>query len=121
MIKITKQQYEKLAACFPKQHGNVKHSNLHMLNAILFVLEQGCKWRALPREFGAWHTVYMRMRRWADSGVLERVFEEMRHQHLVSTDITALCLDSTSVKVHPDAAGARKKTGRKPSAARAAD
>jgi len=55
--------------CLPVQRGNVKVSNLILINAILYVAENGCKWRALPLEFGNWYTIYMRLRRWA-----ERVF-----------------------------------------------
>ena len=36
--------------------------------------QQGCVWRALPARFGRWHTVYMRLHRWARSGLLERVW-----------------------------------------------
>ena len=43
------------------------------MNAVLYVAENGCKWRALPREFGNWHTVYTRLRRWAECGVSERL------------------------------------------------
>ncbi|MDR3320394.1 MAG: transposase [Desulfovibrio sp.] len=32
-----------------------------MLNAILHIAENGCKWRALPKHFGQWPTVYVRM------------------------------------------------------------
>lgn len=42
-----------------------------VLNAILYVAEQGCKWRGLPKRFGQWHTIYMRMNRWAKNGVLD--------------------------------------------------
>ncbi|MEW8070679.1 MAG: transposase, partial [Candidatus Thiodiazotropha sp.] len=30
---------------------------------------QGCKWRALPKKFGNWHTIYTRMNQWAKHGV----------------------------------------------------
>ena len=36
--------------------------NLQVLNAILYVAEQGCKWRGLPKRFGNWHTIYTRMK-----------------------------------------------------------
>ncbi len=34
------------------QRGNVRISNLELLNVILYVTEHGCKWRGLPRRFG---------------------------------------------------------------------
>ena len=40
----------------PVQRGDVRVSNLTVINAILFVTENGCKWRALPPRFGKWRT-----------------------------------------------------------------
>lgn len=110
-MEITQQQYELLAPCLPKQRGNVTIPNLQVLNAILYVAEQGCKWRALPKHFGKWHTIYTRMNRWAKKGVLTRVFEEILRLRIVKADlkIENLSLDSTSIKVHPDGTGAQKK------------
>ena len=83
--------------------------------------ENGCKWRALPKRFGNWHTIYTRMNRWAKAGVLDRLFEELQHQQLIRVKIEAVSLDSTIVKVHPDGTGALKKTDRNPSASLEAD
>ena len=51
-MTITKEYYERIADCFPRQRGNVSLDNLNVLNAILYVAENGCKWRRLPKEFG---------------------------------------------------------------------
>ncbi len=83
--------------------------------------EQGCKWRGLPKRFGNWHTIYVRMNRWAKNGVLDRVFEKLQLEQIVRIRIEAFALDSTSVKVHPDGTGALKKTDRRPSESHAAD
>ena len=83
-------------------------TNLQVLNAILYVAEQGCKWRGLPKRFGRWHTIYTRMNRWAKNGVLDRVFEKLQLEQIVRVRIEAFSLDSTSVKVHPDGTGALK-------------
>ena len=87
-----------------------------MLSAILYIVEHGCKWRGLPEHFGKWHTIYMRMNRWAKNGVLERVFAALQQQQIIRVRVEAVSLDSTVVQVHPDGTGARKKTDRKPSA-----
>jgi transposase len=59
-----------------------------------FMAEQGCKWRGLPKRFGRWHTVYMRMNRWAKNGVLDRVFEQLQLEQIVRIRIEAFSLDS---------------------------
>src|SRR5271170_2047798 len=47
-MELTQQQYEKIKDSLPLQRGNVRLSNLEVLNAILYVGEQGCKWPARP-------------------------------------------------------------------------
>ena len=108
-MEITQEQYQLIADAFPKHRGNVKVSNRRALNGILYILEHGCKWRALPERFGNWHTIYMRMSRWSASGVLTRVFQRLQQEQLIDPEV--LGLDSTSVKVHPDGTGALKKRG----------
>ena len=119
-MEITPEQYESIAPCLPLQRGNVRLSNLEVLNAILYVAEHGCKWRGLPARFGNWHTIYTRMNRWSKNGVLDRVFEHLQRERIVRIKLEALSLDSTAVKVHPDGTGARKKTARNRSVSPAA-
>lgn len=109
-MKLTEEQYARIADCFPRHRGNVGIDNLSVLNAILYILENGGKWRRLPQEFGNWHTIYTRMSRWAKSGVLNRVFTRLQQEHLIRVRIEAVSLDSSYIKVHPDACGALKKT-----------
>jgi transposase len=115
MKTLNKNQYELIKPYLPVQRGNVKISNLSLINAVLYVAENGCKWRALPREFGNWHTIYTRLKRWAEHGVLERLFIGLQKEKLIKISVTCLGLDSTSIKVHPDAAGALKKKDLNPS------
>jgi transposase len=120
-MEITSEQFEKIKDSLPIQRGNVTLPNLQVVNAILFIAERGCKWRGLPERFGKWHSVYTRLNRWSKNGVLERVFEKLQQEQIVRIKIEAFCLDSTSVKVHPDGTGALKKTARRPSVSPAAD
>jgi transposase len=115
-MEITAEQFARIEQYLPRQRGNVSHENLNVINAILFVAENGCKWRALPKRFGNWHTIYTRMNRWAKAGVLDRLFAQLQREQLIRIKIEAVSLDSTIIKVHPDGTGALKKTDRKPSA-----
>ncbi len=108
-MQITQEQYEKIAKYLPVQRGNVSMTNLQLINAILYVTENGCKWRALPESYGNWHTIYVRMNRWSKNGVLERVFAALQTEGIIQIKVEVVCLDSTSVKVHPDGTGALKK------------
>src|SRR5215471_5787475 len=73
-----------------------------VLNAILYVVVGGIKWRMLPREYPKWKSVYHYFRQWRDDGTWQRVHDTLRarvrqeagrHKHP-----TAGCLDSQSVK-----------------------
>jgi len=108
-MQITQEQYEKIAKYLPRQRGNVSMSNLQLINAILYVTENGCKWRALPETYGNWHTIYVRMNRWSKNGVLSRVFAALQTEGIIQINVEVVCLDSTTVKVHPDGTGALKK------------
>ncbi len=119
-MQLTTDQFEQIKDWLPRQRGNVSLDNLQVLNAILHVAANGCKWRALPQAYGNWHTIYTRMMRWSRAGVLDRVFEQLQRQRLMHVRIEAVSLDSTIMRAHPDAAGARKKTVLRPSDAAAA-
>lgn len=109
-MKLTHAQYQLIKDLLPVQRGNVKLTNLKVLNAILYVAEHGCKWRGLPEKFGPWHTVYTRANRWAKAGVLDKVFYELQERDVINIQVQHISLDSTAVKVHPDGTGALKKT-----------
>ncbi len=44
------------------------------LEAILFVLNTGCRWRDLPRAYDSPVTAWRRLRRWQAEGVWERIW-----------------------------------------------
>ncbi len=117
-MEITEAQYQQIAHCFPLPRGKL---SIHNLNALLYVLENGCKWRALPKYFGNWHTIYTRMNRWSKNGVLDQVFIALQQEQIIQFKVEFVSLDSTSAKVHPDGMGALKKTAPNPLANREAD
>ncbi len=111
MKQTAAKQYAKIRPFLPVQRGNVRISTVDFINAVLHVLENGCKRRTLPERFGKWSTVYARFRRWSRSGVLERLFAALREQEAAGEDAECFGLDSTSAEVHPDGTGARKTNG----------
>jgi len=110
-MKIIEQQYECISPYFPKQRGNVVVENLNFVNAMLYIVENGNKWRTLPSEFGKWNTIYVKFNRWSKNVVLKRIFEALQNENIIDIRTEIVCVDSTSIKVHPDAAGARKTSG----------
>ena len=108
-MKINKEQYEKLKHILPVQRGNVTVENMTFINALLYICENGCKWRRLPKEYGNWHVIYKRFNRWVKAGVINKLFGELHVQGIVDSTMFYRLLDSMTVPVHPDACGALKK------------
>lgn len=67
---------------------------------------------ALPKEFGNWHTIYVNFNRWSKNGTIQRIFEELQKENIIDIQGGILCIDSTSIKVNPDATGAKKNKWR---------
>jgi transposase len=112
----TVEHIERIRHLFPKPRGTVEIGHLTFLQGIQYIAENGCKWRALPKHFGKWYTVYQRFRRWVRLGVFDRIEKELQSEAIAIKGIKALALDSTYVKVHPDGTGAPQKKDRNPSA-----
>jgi putative transposase len=55
-----------------------RHSKREVVNAIFYVLDNGIKWRNLPRHFPPWQTVYDHFRRWNQRGLWAHVLEVLQ-------------------------------------------
>ena len=91
-----------------------------VVNGVIWRTRTGCPWRDLPEAFGSWKTVYNRHRRWSADGTWQRVLDVLR----AGSDGDAkpgqwvVGVDSTVVRAHQHAAGARHQPPRDvPSAA----
>ena len=73
-----------------------------VLDAILYMLREGCHWRALPREFPPRSTVQSYFYRWRDDGLWLRINAVLvvreREAHGRAAVPTAAIIDSQSVK-----------------------
>lgn len=88
----------------PGQPGWVAKDNRLFLDAVRWIAKTGAPWRDLPERLGLWNSVWKRFDRWAKKGTWQRVFEELQ-----DPDLEWLILDSTVIRAHPHAAGAKKK------------
>ena len=97
----------------PQTRGRYYRDHRTVLNGMLWVLHTGAPWRDLPERYGPWKTVYDRFRRWARSGLFDRLLAELqaRLERESRLDWELWCIDGTSVRAHKAAAGAGKKPG----------
>jgi transposase len=87
-----------------------------VISGILHVLKSGCRWRDLPPTYGPRTTLYNRYNRWARQGIWRRLFEHVAGAAAVPNE---LAIDTTHIKAHRSASGAKKGKRRRRSAARA--
>ena len=92
------------------QHGGVARDNRRFLDAVLYVARTGIPWEDLPPRLGNWNSQWRRFDRWAKAGRWDPILAALR-----DPDLDVLILDSTAVRAHPCAAGA-KKNGTGPAA-----
>ena len=82
-------------------------NNRRFLNALLWMARSGARWRDLPAHLGNYDSVKRRYYRWIELGVLDAIFEALAGE----ADLEWLMIDSTIVRAHQHAAGARKQKG----------
>lgn len=116
---LTTTQYEAIASLLPPKRRPPKYSNREVLNAILYLLQSGCSWRQLPKEYGHWHTIYTRFKRWSEAGIMDTVLAKLQEENILRVNV--VFLDSTTVRAHQAASGAAKKRGSRRSGGRGAD
>ncbi|CAO0825519.1 hypothetical protein SMICM17S_11944 [Streptomyces microflavus] len=81
-----------------------------VIDAIAFKFQTGTQWMYLPEKYGNWRGVYNRLRMWAADGTWERVFTALMAQADEEDGLDwVVSVDSTIVRAHQHAAGARKK------------
>ncbi len=94
----------------PPRMGRPVRDRRQVLNGILWKLSTGAAWRDLPERYGPWKTVYERFRRWSADGTWDLLLAHVQqHPDAVGeVDRSIVCVDSTVVRAHQHAAGARK-------------
>jgi transposase len=95
--------------------GATGKDNRLFLEAVLWRVRTGVPWRDLPVDFGKWNSIFVRFKRWAKSGVFERLFERLSGQ----PDFEYALIDGTIVTAHQKASGARGGLKIRPLAAHA--
>ncbi len=100
------------------RRGDKGRDDRKFLEAMHFFTLNNISWRALPTEFGSWNSVWKRFWRLREAGVFEAFFETLAG--LSDTAHLVQMFDSTVVRAHVSAAGAKGGSKVRRSAARAA-
>jgi transposase len=96
--------YKYLNDCYGIYTGNEENCR-RFVEGVLWLLKSGSQWRLLPREYGAWNTVYRRFSDWARKGI----WYKMLCYFSEDADMEYIMIDSTILRAHACAAGAKKR------------
>lgn len=107
-------QWERVKGFVPggtKGKRGPRTDNRRFLDALLWMARSGGRWKDLPERLGDYRTVKRRYYDWVARGVLDQMLADLARE----ADLEWLMIDSTIVRAHQHAAGARKvKGGRMP-------
>ena len=118
--ELSEAEWALIAPLLPAERGRVgrpSHDNRRVLNGILWTVRSGARWIDVPERYGRWNSVYRRFRRWSQTGVFEALLETLAG---ALAEERLQMLDSTIVRAHAQAAGAKRGTRIRHSGARAA-
>lgn len=105
-------QWERIEQLLPGREetvGVTAKDNRLFVEAVIYRYRAGIPWRDLLERFGDWKNTHRRHRRWSESGVWQRVFEHLAED----ADNEYAMIDSTIIRTHQHAAGAKGGTTRK--------
>ncbi|MEI1253068.1 IS5 family transposase [Rhizobium aouanii] len=103
-------QWERIKGFVPggtKGKRGPRTDNRTFLDALLWMARSGGRWRDLPERLGDYRSVKRRYYRWIEMGVLDEMLAVLARE----ADLEWLMIDSTIVRAHQHAAGARKEKG----------
>ena len=110
---LNEAMWERLSPLLPPQKPRTGRPSLDhrtFIEAVLWLARTGAPWRDLPSGLMNWRTAWRRLQRWTEAGVWERILDALR---ALAQDAgwEAHMLDSTVVRAHAHAAGARRTAG----------
>ncbi len=93
----------------PKRGGRWR-DHRQVIDAIAFKYRTGTPWLDLPEHFGSWKGAHNRLRKWAADGTWRRCSPRCSPRLDTEGDLDwVVAVDSTIVRAHQHAAGARQK------------
>jgi len=99
------------------RRGAHRVDDRRVISGIMHMLRSGARWRDCPEAYGPYTTIYNRYNRWSRQGIWKSIFYALTG----STGIVgSMSLDSTHIKAHRSAAGAKGGRSAKRSDARVA-
>jgi transposase len=100
---LSDEEWAILEPLIPTARRSRRVDDRRIMNGIFFVLRTGIPWRDLPERYGPYTTAYNRFNRWSARGIWGQMFTALAAKSRDSLQM----IDSTIVKAHRAAAGAK--------------
>jgi transposase len=111
-FELTDEEHARIAPLLPDptpQRGGRWRDHRQVINGILFRVRTGCPWRDVPDRYGSYQTLYKRFSRWEQDGTWAGIEAAMQAEADAIGELDWHGhADSTVVRAHQHAAGARK-------------
>ena len=97
-FRLSDAQWAAIAPLLAMVHtGPVRQDDRRIISGILHRLREGCRWRALPAEYGPYTTVFNRYNRWSKRGLWQGIFGALAS---CAEPPSVMMIDSTAVRAH---------------------
>jgi transposase len=94
------------------KRGGQYREHRRVVEGIVHRFRTGCPWRDVPREYGPWQTLWKRHAAWSADGTWARILGELQaHADALGELDWVVAVDSSIVRAHQHAAGARRTGG----------
>ncbi len=115
---LTDRQWAIIKPLLPYLGSKPRVDDRRVISGILHRFREGLRWRALPDAYGPRTTLFNRFNRWSQRGLWHELFAALA---ACEDPPLAAMVDSTAVRAHRSASGAKGGSTPRPLAARAAD
>ena len=115
---LSAQEWRRIEPLLPRgRRGAHRVDDRRVISGVMHMLRSGARWRDCPADYGPYTTIYNRFNRWSKQGIWEAIFYTLTGSSGV---VSSAAVDTTHIKAHRSAGGAKGGPSATPSAARAA-
>jgi transposase len=106
---LTEFEWKTIQPLLPnKPRGVPRVDDRRVLNGIFYQLRSGSPWADLPERYGPYTTVYNRFNGWRKKGIWDKLMDAIIAAHETRGEQVQM-IDSTSVRVHQQAAAQKNR------------
>jgi transposase len=103
-------KFEAAISAVKLREARPRKEDRRTIEAIIWPLDNGAKWRSIPAEQGDWHHAYLRFRRWSVRGVWDKIMAHVAAEG--EPKLAFACIDGTVARGSPEGSRGTSKQSR---------